>query len=84
MQKIFLIFIILLSSCGYQPLYSNKNAKEFTFKEIEFVTSNDASDQVWNDALDQVLVNQSQSSSLKERAKRDKAAAQSNFDDYDK
>ena len=55
-----------------------------TFKEIEFVTSNDVSDQVWNDVLDQVLVNQSQSSSLKERAKRDKAAAQSNFDDYDK
>ena len=35
MRNIFLILIFLLSSCGYQPLYSNKNSNKFTFKEIE-------------------------------------------------
>lgn len=35
MKNILLILIFLLSGCGYQPLYSNKNTNEFTFKEIE-------------------------------------------------
>ena len=35
MRNIILILIFLLSSCGYQPLYSNKNTNKFTFKEIE-------------------------------------------------
>ncbi len=35
MKKILLILLFLLSNCGYQPLYSNKNTNEFIFKEIE-------------------------------------------------
>ena len=35
MKKILLILLFLLSNCGYQPLYSNKNINEFVFKEIE-------------------------------------------------
>ena len=35
MRNLFLILIFLLSSCGYQPLYSNKNSNKSTFKEIE-------------------------------------------------
>lgn len=37
MRNYLIIFIFLLSSCGYQPLYSNKNSNKFTFKEIEFL-----------------------------------------------
>ncbi len=36
MRNTFLVIIFLLSACGYQPLYSNKNTNEFTFKEIEY------------------------------------------------
>ena len=37
MRNYLIIFIFLLYSCGYQPLYSNKNSNKFTFKEIEFL-----------------------------------------------
>ena len=36
MKNFFLILIFFLTSCGYQPIYSNKNSKELSFKEIEF------------------------------------------------
>ncbi len=36
MKNFFLIFIFLLTSCGYQPLYSSKNSNKLIFKEIEF------------------------------------------------
>ncbi len=36
MKNFFLILIFFLASCGYQPIYSNKNSKELSFKEIEF------------------------------------------------
>ena len=36
MRNFFLILLFLLSSCGYQPLFTNKNASNFIFKEIEF------------------------------------------------
>lgn len=34
-QKILFIFLFFLTNCGYQPLYSSKDFKDFTFKEIE-------------------------------------------------
>ena len=34
MKKIFFIFIFLISSCGYQPIYLNKNPDNFIFKKI--------------------------------------------------
>ena len=37
MRIFLLIFIFLLSSCGYQPLYSSKDANKFLFKEIEIL-----------------------------------------------
>ena len=36
MRNFFLILLFLLTSCGYQPLFTNKNANDFIFKEIEF------------------------------------------------
>ena len=36
-MKRILIILILLTSCGYQPLYSNKDSKGITFREIDLV-----------------------------------------------
>lgn len=36
MKKIFII-LIFLTSCGYEPLYSKKNYKNFTFESIELI-----------------------------------------------
>ena len=41
MRNLLIIIIFCLTSCGYQPLYSNKNFNKFTFKEIEFVGDKD-------------------------------------------
>lgn len=45
MPKILIILIFLLTSCGYQPLYSNK-LKEITFKEIELLGDKNISRQI--------------------------------------
>ena len=34
MKKILLISIFLITSCGYQPIYLNKNPDNFIFKKI--------------------------------------------------
>ena len=34
MKKIFLILILFITSCGYQPLYSTKDYEEFKFSKI--------------------------------------------------
>ena len=35
MKKIIFIFFLLLTSCGYQSIYSSSNVEGFTFKVIE-------------------------------------------------
>ena len=37
MKKFLLIFVFFLTQCGYQPLYSNKDQKDFSFKEISLI-----------------------------------------------
>ncbi len=37
MKKILIIFLFLVSSCGFEPLYSNKNSNNFTFEKVEIV-----------------------------------------------
>ena len=34
MKKFFLVLILFITSCGYQPLYSTKGSEEFKFSEI--------------------------------------------------
>lgn len=41
MKKILLILILLLSNCGYQPIYTNKNLVEFEFSNVEFIGEKD-------------------------------------------
>ncbi len=35
MKRIFILLLFLISSCGFEPLYSNKNLNKFTFEEIK-------------------------------------------------
>ena len=37
MKKITLFLLLLIWSCGYQPIHSNKNVKNFVFKEIKLI-----------------------------------------------
>lgn len=37
MKKITLFLLLLIWSCGYQPIHSNKNINNFVFKEIKLV-----------------------------------------------
>ena len=34
MKKFFLVLILFITSCGYQPLYSTKGSEEFKFSKI--------------------------------------------------
>jgi len=36
MKKIFILILILLNSCGYQPLYIGKNNTDLKFNQISF------------------------------------------------
>ena len=48
-MKKFLIFIIfLISSCGYQPIYINKNLKNFEFSKIITEGENDINKKIIN------------------------------------
>ncbi len=35
MKKILFLFLFLITSCGFEPLYSNKNLNKFSFEKIE-------------------------------------------------
>ncbi len=35
MKKILILFLFFITSCGFEPLYSNKNLNKFSFKKIE-------------------------------------------------
>ena len=37
MKKLLLILILIVTSCGYQPLYTNQDFQSFNFKEIKIV-----------------------------------------------
>ncbi len=36
MKKILILLILVLSNCGYQPLYTNNNSENLVFKKINF------------------------------------------------
>ena len=37
MKKFLIIFILILSNCGYQPLYTNKNSEKLVFQNINLI-----------------------------------------------
>jgi len=40
MKKIFFILLFFISSCGYQPLYQNKDLENFKFRKITLTGDN--------------------------------------------
>ena len=37
MNKIIIILFFFVTSCGYQPIYVNKNSSDLTFKKVELI-----------------------------------------------
>ena len=35
MKKLFILILFFMASCGYQPLYVNKNSSDLVFKKVE-------------------------------------------------
>ena len=48
MKKFLIIIIFLISSCGYQPIYINKNLKNFEFSKIITEGENDINKKIIN------------------------------------
>tara|TARA_B100001093_G_scaffold509926_1_gene574878 strand:+ start:569 stop:1018 length:450 start_codon:yes stop_codon:yes gene_type:complete len=48
MKKFLVIIIFLFSSCGYQPIYINKNLKNFEFSKIITEGENDINKKIIN------------------------------------
>ncbi len=48
MKKFLVIIIFLISSCGYQPIYINKNLKNFEFSKIITEGENDINKKIIN------------------------------------
>ena len=48
MKKFLFIIIFLISSCGYQPIYINKNLKNFEFSKIITEGENDINKKIIN------------------------------------
>ena len=37
MKKLFILILFFMASCGYQPLYVNKNSSDLVFNKIELI-----------------------------------------------
>ena len=48
MKKIFFILLFFISSCGYQPLYQNKDLENFKFKKITLTGDNYTNKKITN------------------------------------
>ena len=48
MKKIFFILLFFLSSCGYQPIYINKNLESFEFQKITLMGERDINNKIIN------------------------------------
>ena len=48
MKKTFFVFLIFIASCGYQPVYLNKNLKNLEFKKIIFEGEKDINQRLIN------------------------------------
>ena len=48
MKKIFFILLFFISSCGYQPLYQNKDIENFKFRKITLTGDNYINKRVTN------------------------------------
>ena len=66
-KKILIVLTILMTSCGYQPIYLNKNIKNFEFNKIitegddninkQIINSIGLKESIYDDTLDTLLIN---------------------------
>ena len=65
-RKILIVLIILMTSCGYQPIYINKNIKNFEFNKIisegddninkQIINLIGLKESIYDDKLDTLLI----------------------------
>ncbi len=65
-RKILIVLIILMTSCGYQPIYLNKNIKNFEFNKIisegddninkQIINLIGLKESIYDDKLDTLLI----------------------------
>ena len=65
-KKILIVLTILMTSCGYQPIYLNKNIKNFEFNKIitdgddsinrQIINSVGLKESIYDDKLDTLLI----------------------------
>ena len=49
MKKIFIIFLLILASCGYQPIYkTNENFKNININEVIYLGDQKINDQIYS------------------------------------
>ena len=85
MKKIFFILLFFISSCGYQPLYQNKDLENFKFIKITLTgdnyinkrVTNTISIQENNDAKNEKELFISSSSEIQETSKNSKGQVES-------
>tara|TARA_B100000945_G_C20296966_1_gene556127 strand:+ start:432 stop:881 length:450 start_codon:yes stop_codon:yes gene_type:complete len=85
MKKIFFILLFFISSCGYQPLYQNKDLENFKFIKITLTgdnyinkrVTNTISIQEDNDAKNEKELFISSSSEIQETSKNSKGQVES-------
>ena len=85
MKKIFFILLFFISSCGYQPLYQNKDFENFKFIKITLTgdnyinkrVTNTISIQEDNDAKNEKELFISSSSEIQETSKNSKGQVES-------
>ena len=85
MKKIFFILLFFISSCGYQPLYQNKDLENFKFIKITLTgdnyinkrVTNTISIQESNDAKNEKELFISSSSEIRETSKNSKGQVES-------
>ena len=85
MKKIFFILLFFISSCGYQPLYQNKDLENFKFIKITLTGDNYINKRVTNtisiqensDAKNEKELFISSSSEIRETSKNSKGQVES-------
>ena len=48
MKKIFIIIVIFINSCGYQPIYTNKDKDSLEFSKISLIGDKDINRKILN------------------------------------
>ena len=84
MKNLFLIFLLILASCGYQPLYkANKNIENFQINDLKIIGNKKISNQIYselpfilienNKSLNKLVIESNKNISITSKDSRGKA-----------